>query len=1040
MEEMKTVIEDYARKPVFASFLPGIAGLKGIPVWCLYVNRGQGIASFGTEDKDHSIMEFSPAHQAWQNVKRTGFRTFIRSGGAFLEPFQSECAGQRMTVSMNGLTVSEHNTEWGLDTQAEYYILPGEPIGALVRRLTVTNTGTQEQELELLDGMPAVVPYGVNQWTMKNMLQTGKAWMKAEILENLPYYRVRASMEDTADVGRVEAGNFSLAVDGEGKRLLPVVDTELVFDYDTSLEQPVGFLKKGLEGLMSAVQNCENQVPCSFYGTKARLLPGKSVMICQMIGRAESREVLGRFAGKKFGPQYFTEKKKEANVLVWRMTDRVETHTGNPVFDAYCRYTYMDNALRGGYPMPIDGDRVFYAYSRKHGDLERDYNYFSMRPEFYSQGNGNFRDVNQNRRCDVSLSPFVGTANIRIFYELLQLDGYNPLQLEPVSWRLEKERCGALEKQLKSGESPLLPFLMTDFTPGQLYGRMEELGISEKRQDELFSAVMKESWEHHPASFNEGYWSDHWTYNLDLVEDYLSIYPEQEEALLFETSYTWYAAKACIQERRKRYVKTAGGIRQYGTLTKRTVRRQEETGMSDGRLLCSALIEKMILLCGLKYAALDFYGMGIEMEGGKPGWYDALNGLPGLLGSSMAETVELERLMDYVLRCLHAYDRTVMLPEELNHLLSELARITEEEMASLSREGAQMSFWNRINDAKERYRRSVYAGPAGVGRPMRTAEAARLIDTCRRAVRIGIEKARAGRPVIPTYFYYEVTDYEEDEAGILPLAVTQKEIPLFLEGPVHLLKLPYSLKEKAGIARAVKESCLYDRRLSMYKVNGPLQEATYELGRAAAFTPGWLENESVWLHMEYKYLLELLRSGLYEEFTEAFYRAAVPFLDPETYGRSVLENSSFIASSSNPNARIHGRGFVARLSGSTAEFLHMRKVMLFGEKPFTSENGHLMLTFRPLLPDYLTRGIQEVSVVFLDTVRVVYEVQGGKAYVPGHYRVHVSRLLYADGRTEEISGARIEGKQAEAVRAGQVREIRVRLETSTKGVRPSLPA
>lgn len=63
MEEMKTVIEDYARKPVFASFLPGIAGLKGIPVWCLYVNRGQGIASFGTEDKDHSIMEFSPAHR-----------------------------------------------------------------------------------------------------------------------------------------------------------------------------------------------------------------------------------------------------------------------------------------------------------------------------------------------------------------------------------------------------------------------------------------------------------------------------------------------------------------------------------------------------------------------------------------------------------------------------------------------------------------------------------------------------------------------------------------------------------------------------------------------------------------------------------------------------------------------------------------------------------------------------------------------------------------------------------------------------------------
>ena len=37
--------------------------------------------------------------------------------------------------------------------------------------------------------------------------------------------------------------------------------------------------------------------------------------------------------------------------------------------------------------------------------------------------------------------------------------------------------------------------------------------------------------------------------------------------------------------------------------------------------------------------------MGIEMEGGKPGWYDALNGLPGLLGSSMAEAYETYRMV-----------------------------------------------------------------------------------------------------------------------------------------------------------------------------------------------------------------------------------------------------------------------------------------------------------------------------------------------------------------------------------------------------------
>lgn len=40
-------------------------------------------------------------------------------------------------------------------------------------------------------------------------------------------------------------------------------------------------------------------------------------------------------------------------------------------------------------------------------------------------------------------------------------------------------------------------------------------------------------------------------------------------------------------------------------------------------------------------------GMAVEMEGGKPGWYDALNGLPGLFGSSMPESYELLRLLDF---------------------------------------------------------------------------------------------------------------------------------------------------------------------------------------------------------------------------------------------------------------------------------------------------------------------------------------------------------------------------------------------------------
>ena len=68
------VIKDYSNKRPFASFLPGIAGENGIPLWSFYVNRGQAITSFGVADKNHPIVEFQPANKAYQTTAFTGFQ------------------------------------------------------------------------------------------------------------------------------------------------------------------------------------------------------------------------------------------------------------------------------------------------------------------------------------------------------------------------------------------------------------------------------------------------------------------------------------------------------------------------------------------------------------------------------------------------------------------------------------------------------------------------------------------------------------------------------------------------------------------------------------------------------------------------------------------------------------------------------------------------------------------------------------------------------------------------------------------------------
>src|SRR3546814_9188004 len=99
----------------------------------------------------------------------------------------------------------------------------------------------------------------------------------------------------------------------------------------------------------------------------------------------------------------------------------------------------------------------------------------------------------------------------------------------------------------------------------------------------------------------------------------------------------------------------------------------------------------------------------------------------------------------------------------------------------------------------------------------------------------------------------------------------------------------------------------------MFKICVNLAGLSPEVGRMVAFAAGWLENESIWLHMTYKFLLELIRGGMYDEFYSEIQVGLVPFMDNEKYGRSPLEAASFIVSSAFDDKQLHGQSFLARL-------------------------------------------------------------------------------------------------------------------------------
>lgn len=1025
------ILENYGKKSVFSSFLPGISGITGIPLWCYYTNRGQAITCFGLEDKEHAIMEFLPAHQAYIQTGRMGYRTFLKINGKFVEAFSNVEEPHKMIIDQNVLELEERNEMYGVSIHVSYYTLPEEKVGALIREVTFTNITEKDMELSFVDGATAIVPYGVGEHSLKHMTQTAKAWMQVEDVEKKePFFRVRASMEDSTQVVAIEGGNFSIAVDETGRRLQPIVDTDIIFDFDTSYSIPYGFLQHEPESLLEKKQMTMNRFPCCFYTGKKVLGQNQSFTIYEIMGHAAKKRLFHAFQDKDFVPEYFLQKKQRAAALTREITDAMKTSTASNAFDAYCRQDFLDNILRGGMPVSLGEKNQFYVYGRKHGDMERDYNFFRILPEFYSQGNGNFRDINQNRRCDVFFYPKVADKNILMFYDYIQMDGYNPLGVEKTTYQLKKENLPKAAALLKQPEKELT-FLTSPYTPGKLAAYLSEKEeYTEESMTHQVGMVTDISENIDTSDFLEGYWCDHWTYNLDLVESYLAIYPEKEYELVFEKKeFTYVKPEAGIYPRKKRYVETNHGIRQYEFVYPLNI--EDKTKLltdSHGNVIKTCLMEKLLLLNTIKFATLDMYGCGIEMEGGKPGWYDALNGLPGVLGSSMPETCELSRNLHFTIESLKKYKKDVILLKEIVWFMEQIRELTKDKTIQPGK--AYFPIWDRANQIKEEYREKLYQGISGETICCKAEVLVTFMERLLQIVDAGIlyAKENAGG-MLPTYFSYSVMDYEKNADGIYIKEVSQHALPFFLEGPVRYLKLPLTMEQKKEVYEKVKECGLYDEKLGMYKVNTSLETESYELGRCRAFTSGWLENESIWLHMEYKYLLELLKSELYEEFLEDFQRSAIPFLSEEMYGRSILENSSFLASSVNPDEKIHGKGFVARLSGSTVEFMDIWQKMMFGKAPFMQKEEGLVLSFSPLLPACLLKEDGTLQAAFMGKTMITYQCrQKSTDYIPGNYRIKEYQINNQKGKITHVYGPNVYGELAEEIRAGKVAEITVFIE------------
>jgi hypothetical protein len=417
----------------------------------------------------------------------------------------------------------------------------------------------------------------------------------------------------------------------------------------------------------------------------------------------------------------------------------------------------------------------------------------------------------------------------------------------------------------------------------------------------------------------------------------------------------------------------------------------------------------------------------------------------------MPEAFELEVLIRYILSVVSKYERPVIIPVELAGLVDAVSAAMDKLegfLDTLSPSKPDVPFqlfkyWDAVSTAREEYRVKVKTGFSG---QTSTLSPKTLVSNLRAWIKeLDKGKARAfsfgshgngdnglsGIP--PTYFSYNVTSWtetgERNKDGhplVTPNQMSVGRFPLFLEGPVRYIKTVNG-DEAKDVYKKVRKSGLRDEGLAMYTVSASLEGQSYDMGRMMAFTPGWLENQSVWLHMSYKFYLELLRKELFDEFFDEMTSGGIlPFMRPDRYGRSLMECSSFIASSAFDDPSVRGRGFLARLSGSTAEFLSMWVLLMIGPNPFflAKDTGEVQMQLLPALPLWFFERDTTDGSTKDDTLVVKFKLFGAiKVYYHNERKTDLFRLPPSrykiglrDGTTLTVNGPSIPAEIADKIR------------------------
>lgn len=790
--------------------------------WLFISTRG-GLSA-GRTDCDSALFPYYTEDKIRDNSDNTGSRTIViaEQGGKrkLWEPFSRSHTGiyaitRNLYKNVLGDKLIFEETNHDLDLQFCYSWSTSDRFG-FVKQSTLTALGSTGANIEIVDGIENLLPYGVLAGTQNELSCLVDAYKKNELVPNsgLAVYAMSSILSDKAEPSEALSATtvWSYGVQDATYLISSNQLNQFRSGFGVNEEQEVlgrrgaYFIHQSFD--LAAGDECSwaivadvNQGPAAVRDTVSMIQSDADVATLilkdietgsrnleRLISTADGIQMTGDtlsanhhasnvlfniMRGGLFIDNYAIEKSDlMAFCAEWNRT----IFDGNASFfdtlPARMTYHDLEAALARNTDLQIERlcrEYLPLSFSRRHGDPSRPWNRFAIKVKD-EKGNkllnyeGNWRDIFQNWEALSSSIPCFGANMISKFVNATTADGYNPY-------------------------------------------RITRQGIDWERPEP------ENPWA------NIGYWGDHQLiYLLKLIEQSVAHNPAALKSMMFSEAFAY----ANVPYRIKSYASILSDP--YDTIVfdealDTTIDARVEAVGADGRLLPDPnggvyqvnLAEK-ILVTLLSKIANFIPDTGIWMNTQRPEWNDANNALVGT-GVSVVTLCYLHRFLSKAVPLFTELEQnTVQLSEEVADFLAEVASVLELHESSIGAgpvsDAVRGDVMEALGTAAERYRNRIYE--QGFSASKKSVALASIVDCLTRARQVSAVSIRANRRKDGLYHAYNRIAVHEGGVEI-------RYLYEMLEGQVAVLSSELlGPDESLSLLKTLRASALYTARQHSY--------------------------------------------------------------------------------------------------------------------------------------------------------------------------------------------------------------------------------